>query len=127
MLTEVEMKKLSFIFSFCCKSVAIPFAWDGQRMFVNVNSNVIKGNYISWFLLIPVLVYEAFQVPSLIHNCDMNGIILHGMVVLTHTASLFYKLAIWLFKEQMVQLINDILYWNTGNQFFLGYRNVVNV
>ena len=84
-------------------------------MLVNVNPiNVIVGKYITWLILLPTLIYGALQMPLLAHNRDINGIILHGMVVLPHTSNLFFKLTIWLYKDQMAQLINGILEINSS-------------
>ena len=84
-------------------------------MSVNVNPiNVIMGNYISWLILLPSLIFEVLQIPSLAHNRDVNGIILNGILVMLHLANLLFKLTIWLYKDQMVQLINGILEINSS-------------
>ena len=117
MLTETEMKTLDWMFHHCCRSVTIPFVWnrDRKRMSVSVKPiNVFTGNYISWLILLPSLIFEALQMPSLAHSRNFNGIIFHGMVILSHTANLLFKLTIWLFKEEMVQLINGLLEINSS-------------
>ena len=115
MLTEIEMKMLDWVFYNCCRTVTIPFKWNRNRMSVNVTPiNVIIGNYVSWFILLPLLIFEAFQILSLANSRDINGIILNGTLVLSHAANLLFKLNIWCFKEQMVQFINGILEINSS-------------
>ena len=115
MLTQIEMKILDWVFYHCSRSVTIPMKWNRnlKRMSLSVKPlNAIMG--MSWLVLLPSLIFEALQIPSLAHSRNINGIILHGMVVLPHTTNVLFKLSIWLYKEHMVQLINEILEINSS-------------
>ena len=108
MLTELEMKVLNRILGSCTKSVTIPFSWESQRMTMKTSPSRIY-NFLSWLLLLSSLSFKFSQVPLLLDNRDINGLILHGLFVVAFAASTIFKLNIWLHKTELVSLLNQIM------------------
>ena len=110
MLTQLEMKTLDSILSICCrKGFTIPFAWSHGRLVVHTNRKIFICNCISWILLIPTIIFQFTQIPILIFKMNINGLILHGILTVVYISYAILKLNFWLFKEEIVQLMNHIL------------------
>ena len=125
MLTKVEMEILDLTFIACCnKGFTIPFAWTNGRMVVDTNPKVLICNWISWILLIPTIIFEFKQIPVLISDNDINGLILHGILTMFHVNLTIIKVNIWLFKEDMVQLVNHMLHINWTWGTIMNYLHV---
>ena len=87
-------------------------------MVIDTSRKVLIFNWISWIFLITTIIFQCKQIPVLISNNEMDGLILHGILTLAHIACAVIKLNIWLRKEDMVQLTNQMLHinstWGTG-------------
>ena len=113
MLTQIEIGKFNLIYTTCCKFYTIPISWNNRRMSLNANPSIVRWNYIAWLLLIANLIFEIKQFPALIWENNVNGVILHGAVVVGHVGYGFLKLNILLFKDEIVQLNNQVLEINS--------------
>ena len=114
MLTERERRHLTLVLRACCKSYLLPFSWENDKMSLEVNRNIIMCNSILWILLISTTIFQVLQIPTSSRNKDINGLILHGVVLLYSLTNVFYKMIIWLFKAELVQLMNQVFHINSS-------------
>ena len=111
MLTKVEMMTLDRIYSHCSKSLTTPFKWENGKMSLKLNHIVLnKYNWITWILLFLTLTYRCVILPKIIAKGDINGSFIHGLFSLYNFCAAVFKLNIWLNKEDLVQLINQLLH-----------------
>ena len=109
MLTQVEMKVLDLVYSFSSKSPTIPFCWENGTISLKSNQKVVYG-YIVWLLLLSSL---ALKTSMLFLNKDINSFILSGIIFLACVSNVIFQLTIWLYKIELVGLINQLLYMNS--------------
>ena len=108
MLTQVELKVLELAYKFSCKSVTIPFCWENGSISLKKNRNILQ-NYFIWFLLLPGSVLKTC---ILFQKNDINELIINGIFVLGILANITNQLTVGLYKTELVQLVNGILYMN---------------
>ena len=124
MLTQLEMEKLDLLLTTCCnKGFTIPFFLKHGRMVVDNNRKTLACNCVSWILLIPAIIFQVIQFPMLISEKDINGLILHGILNVLYISHAIVKLNFWVFKEEIVQLVNHILCINSvwGKKYSYGF------
>ena len=108
MLTQVEMKALNLVYSFCCQSSTITFCWESGSLSLKENQNILY-KYGIWFLLLPCLVLKTCM---LFQKVDINEFILNGLFFITIVGNVVFQLTILLYRTQLVQLVNQILQMN---------------
>ena len=108
MLTEVEMKVVDLFYRFSCKSVTIPFCWERGNISLKQNQNILCNSGI-WLLLISCF---ALKTCMLYQKKDINDFILNGIFFLAIVANIIIQLTVVLYKNELVQLINQILHIN---------------
>ena len=122
MLTLLEEKTVKFILRFCCRNgLTLPFSWNKGRMVVNTERKILSSNIISWIILSITIIFQLIQIPSLINRKDVHGTILQGVMTHLYIAYCIIKINIWIFKEDIAELMNNILFINTSWGMTLNY------
>ena len=119
MLTKVEMMGLDWIYAHCCESSTTPFKWQNRKISLKRNHTVPnKYNRITWILLLSTLTLtyrcinfncRCIVLSKTIGEGDKNGSIIHGILLLSNFAATILKLNTRLHKEDLIQLINQLL------------------
>ena len=140
MLTPIEKRTFTLVYSILCKFPTIPFAKDDSEMILKLNTGVKFWNYFTWILIpfdrkdgemilkqnnsvkfwnyftwILVLVTLGFQLvhfPIMIQEKNMNMLVLHGSSFVGHLVLVISKLNLWIYKLETVYLINQMFYMN---------------
>jgi len=108
MLTELELRVLDFVYSILSKSPALPINWKNKELSLKTNGSRVF-NFSTWILVLPVLGYKLAQLPELIRRKDLNGTILHSFFLIGAMGNAVQSLSIWIYKSDLVYLVNQVL------------------
>ena len=119
MLTKLELAVLDRIYAVCCNSFTVPFKSEDWEISLQLNHSFPSNmyNWITWIFLVSTLTFRCIILPKVIAEGNINGSIIHGILLLTTLSATVFKLNTWLFKAELVQLINQMLL----HQLSLGY------
>ena len=113
MLTQFEMELLNWIYIVTCKSFTVPFHWNKGYISIKKKPRQLF-NFIAWIILLSTLTFKLSQFSNIIRDQDVNGGILHSISTLAVAANIILRLNIWVFKEDLVILINHTLLLNSS-------------
>jgi len=120
MLTEIETKAQNFIYTVCGNSFTIPFNWNNLegRMSMkyedkNNNCKFRIFNVFCWCLVISVFAYKLSRFAELMKNSDVNGGIIHGILMLIASGNIIVRLCISTYSTEMLQLVSQALRCNS--------------
>ena len=114
MLTEIEMRMLSLVYFICSKSPTVPSVFKDGRMFLKSNSWIyLIKQLIAFLVLVSVMVLKLMKFPDIIRQRNFTGLIIHGFALTIATALAVCKLNIWLYKGEMITVINQVLSVNS--------------
>ena len=115
MLAKLEFAILDRTYAICSKSITTPFKWENGKMSLKLSHSILNTyNWITWILLLLTLFSRCIILPKIIGKGDINGSIIHGILLLYSFAAAQFKLNILLYKADLVQLINHSLHINFG-------------
>jgi len=106
MLTRLETKTAFRIYNICCKSFSVPFEFKNGRL--------IKSNS-SRLVLIKVLLtlgFRIYQIQFKTWKEDLNASIFRGLFLIVTVAHLVLKLNIWVYQDELPELINQVVQLN---------------
>jgi len=113
MLTQFELYITSQIFRLCCTSFTIPFAWSEKDQILTTKIRSRLLNYLVWGLLLSSSIVRIIQLPGVIKDGDANQAILHGIFTLKGAWHFINKLNIWLHRNELSELIDQVLRMNS--------------
>jgi len=112
MLTDLELKVMDWVYRWSCKYFTIPLSWQNGRITLKFNHWVLS-NCFMFILPISTLSFMLFQYSALMDKKDVNASMMYGVLLIYYISLLSYKLCTWIFRKQIVRLINETLLVNT--------------
>jgi hypothetical protein len=113
MLSETELKTIALIYRVTCKSFRIPFHWDDGKLNLKAYGRVSSlYNVISWIFILSTAFIRVYQIPATAAKREINVFIVHGFFLLHSLATVVFRKNIWIYKEDMVTLVNQELHVN---------------
>lgn len=119
MLSKIESRILSGIYSLCCHHFAVPLTWADGKMHLKLkttqNALVKLWNFVTYALLGTIISFQIKQLVVMIKNEDINGSIVNITLLMAHFGNLIFKFNIWLYQSELAHIINQVLqinkYW----------------
>ena len=119
MFTQLEMKMLGWMYNLYSKYFLIPFTWENGRMAIKAHQHLV-WNSLDGAILLSTCILKLIQLCTSLENTgnDINGLVIHGILFLGGAAASLCKLNLWIHREELVKLINELLLVNSdwGNQ-----------
>ena len=112
MITQLERERIVWIYSFLSKFPAIPFTCRSGKFMLKQESDLKYWNYITWILILLVIAFHVSLFPFMLRKENLNMLVQHGSVFLAVLVLLIAKLNIWIYKPEMVKLMNEVFYIN---------------
>ena len=115
MLTKLETRILSRIYSLSSKYGKLPFTWKAGEIAVKPNQSTSESiwNGITDVLLLSIVIFQIKQIRVMFENGDINGLVLPATLMVCHLSHLAYKLNMRLYKDELVQMIHQVLQMNS--------------
>ena len=122
MLSELELKTLDFVFRTSSKFSTVPYIWNKGKLSLKSNQHYRVSNGIIWLLLVPTIIYKIIQLPSLFRN--ITGSIFQSYLLFGLFANATCKLNIAIYKTELAELVNQILYINSvwGKSYYFIFK-----
>jgi len=115
MLTHVENTAIGLVYSAMCRRFfGIRFFWNNGKFSVNNPKCDFHYNFITWFLLLFTLSFQITRIPALVQKMDINGLVIHVILVITDGSSVVLKLNLGLYGDRMAHLVNGTLHINSA-------------
>ena len=113
MITQLESKILGWAYSAISRSGVLPFAWNGT---LNIKRSLFLTlwNIITSLLLLVVIFFRSKLFRLVIAKNDIHGSILNGTLVIIHVAHVVFKLNVFLYDVDLVDIINKVFYINSA-------------
>ena len=112
MLSELESRAICLIWRLCCKLFTIPLTWENGKLIVSKKYDIL--NKISTCtVVLPIFIWKLIQFPKVIGRGDVNGSILLGIFLIVASLHIVFKINIWLYKEAMAWIANQVVYCNS--------------
>ena len=117
MFTILEMKIFGWMYNLYSKYFLMPFTWEDGRMTMKSTQHPV-WNFLEGFLLLSTFILKLIQLISPLGNHinsskDINGLIIHGILIVALAAALLGKLNLWIHSEELVKLVNQLLSVNS--------------
>ena len=112
MFTTFEKRTLNLVYSIACKFPTIPYTRKDGEIILKVNIGVKYCNYFTWTLLFATLGLQTLHFPKMTQDKSLSMLVLHGSSFVGYLVLVITKLNIWIYKSEMVHLINQVFYMN---------------
>lgn len=110
MLTQLERKLLTLICRISGKTFTIPFHYlENGRISLKPIQNNLQSS-VTWLLLITSLILKTY---SIVQDQDISNLILSTIFWLPSATVVTLQLNLWLYRDELVRLTNQISYINS--------------
>ena len=116
MLTQLELRVISRLYTAGCKHCMAPFTWTGERMILKPKLSFF-GRVWNWFtfVIIPFsILFELKQMHAMIGRRELNGTVLNGTLIVAQLGHLSCKLNTLQYQSELVHVNNQVLQMNSN-------------
>ena len=107
MLTKLESRISDLIYSAAGQFVYMPFGWNHDKMFPKPISRQKRVyNLLMCSIVLTLATSRARSLSGLVRKRNINSSIFETIFVARYIFHFIFRINIWIFQQELVQLIN---------------------